>query len=74
MKGRDITIDDAIAAIDKEIDIAMSVDTRSERKKRLTFNPATLRYSVFLYGSVMSNENSCEDPLIAIEKYNEYYV
>ena len=71
-----ITLEDAIKALDQEISIAASASAKKKASKSLHFNPTYLKYRVRYRktDSGMETSNSYIDPLIAIEKYNEYDV
>lgn len=67
-----VTLDEVMPAMDTEIVLASSCNSRSHKAKDLKFNPAQLKYRVRYYDGNSETSNSYTDPLIAIEKYNSY--
>ena len=72
----EITLDEAIAALDTEINIAACASAKKRASKSLMFNPASLKYKVkhLKTDTGEQTSNSYIDPLIAIKKYNSYDV
>lgn len=67
-----VTLDEVMPAMNTDIVLASSCNSRTHKAKDLKFNPAELKYRVRFYDGESETSNSYFDPLIAIEKYNSY--
>ena len=67
-----VTLEDIMPAMDCEIVLASSCDSRTRKSKDLKFNPAQLKYRVRYYDGQSETSNNYSDPLIAIDKYNSH--
>ncbi len=67
-----VTLEDVMPAMDCDIVLASSCNSRTRKAKDLKFNPAQLRYRVRYYDGQSETRNSYSNPLDAIDKYNSY--
>ncbi len=67
-----ITLEDIMPAMDCEIVLASSCNSRTRKAKDLKFNPSQLTYRVRYYDGQSKTSSSYSDPLVAIDKYNSY--
>ncbi len=67
-----VTLEDVMPAMDCDIILASSCNSRTRKAKDLKFNPAQLSYTVRYYDGVSETSKSYKEPLTAIEIYNSY--
>ena len=67
-----ITINDVNEAMDIEIIVASSFNSKTKKQKKLIFNPAELYYKVKFSNGKIEASLSFFNPKDAIDKYNSY--
>jgi len=69
----EITIEDVIEAMPKEVLIAIHFSA-NKKSKNIKYYPHEHKYRVRFCDGEYQTSNSYFDPLIAISKYNEYHI
>jgi len=72
--NHEISLEDISDAMQTEIVLASSCDSRRKKAKDLKFTPYDSTYSVRYYDNNSETSNSYKNPGDAIKKYNEHFV
>ena len=73
-ENHEISLEDIADAMQIEIVLASSCDSRKKKAKDLKFTPYDTTYRVRYYDNNFETSNSYKNPGDAIKKYNEHTV